>query len=127
MDTGLTHDDGLGVTVRAATRLFRSGRAPQTLRLLGNIVDQGLSSLTNLLVSLFAAHLLGLAAFGVVSIVMTVYFVCIGIARAFVCEPLMLSKAHPHERLREVVGQVASDVVCTRTGLCVGNFCHLAC
>ena len=95
------------MTVRVGKGVSDTAKARQTVRLLGNITDQALSSLTNLLVSLFAAHLVSVVAFGVVSIVLTVYFVCVGIARAIVCEPLMLSKAQP-ERLREVVSQVVS-------------------
>jgi hypothetical protein len=36
-----------------------------------------------------SAHLVSVVAFGVVSIVMTIYFVCVGIARAIVGDPLM--------------------------------------
>lgn len=75
------------------------------MRLLGNIVDQGLSSLTNLLVSLFAAHLLRIEGFGIVSVAMTTYFVCVGIGRAVVGDPLLLSK--PDTR-REVVDRAVS-------------------
>jgi O-antigen/teichoic acid export membrane protein len=78
----------------------------QTVRLLGNIVDQGLSSLTNLLVSLFAAHLLGLESFGVVSVAMTTYFVCVGIGRAVVGDPLLLTRADAAQE--EVVGRAVS-------------------
>ena len=75
------------MTVRATQHLTGSNasrrlKAQQTFRLLGNVTDQGLSSLTNLLVSLFSAHLLRVEAFGVVSVVMTTYFVCVGVARA---------------------------------------------
>ncbi len=94
--------------VRAGKGLLGRPKARQTFTLLGNITDQGLSSFTNLLVSLFAAHLVSVEAFGVVSIVMTIYFVCVAIARAIVGDPLLLSKAQPKERLREVVSQVAS-------------------
>ena len=96
------------MTVRAGKGLFGRPKARQTFTLFGSITDQGLSSLTNLLVSLFAAHLVSVVAFGVVSIVMTIYFVCVAIARAIVCDPLMLSKMQPKERLRDVVSQVAS-------------------
>lgn len=82
----------------------RRTTAQTTVRLLGNIVDQGLSSLTNLLVSLFAAHLLGLESFGVVSVAMTTYFVCVGIGRAVVGDPLLLTKAEA----QDVVGRAVS-------------------
>jgi hypothetical protein len=82
----------------------RRTTAQTTVRLLGNIVDQGLSSLTNLLVSLFAAHLLGLESFGVVSVAMTTYFVCVGIGRAVVGDPLLLTKTEA----QEVVGRAVS-------------------
>jgi len=95
------------VTVRAGKGLFGRLKFRPSFTLLGNITDQALSSLTNLLVSLYAAHLVSVEAFGVVSILLTIYFVCVGIARAIVSEPLMLSKAQP-ERLREVVSKVAS-------------------
>ena len=101
------------MTVRATQRLTGSNasrrlKAQQTFRLLGNVTDQGLSSLTNLLVSLFSAHLLRVEAFGVVSVVMTTYFVCVGVARAVVGDPLMLSRAQPKALPRETVSQVAS-------------------
>jgi hypothetical protein len=105
------------VAVWAGQRLFGSGasggpKAQQTFRLLGNIMDQGLSSLTNLLVSLFSAHLLRVEEFGVVSVVMTTYFVCVGVARAMVGDPLLLSRAQPKALPkalpRETVSQVAS-------------------
>ena len=51
---------------------------------------------------------------------MTIYFVSVGIARAIVGDPLMLSKVQPKDRLREVVSQVAS------TSFVIGSIFALA-
>jgi hypothetical protein len=80
----------------------------QSARLLGNIVDQGLSSLTSLLVSLFAAHLLRVADFGAVGLTMATYFICIGIGRAVVGDPLLLSPTDPDAPGRETVDRAIS-------------------
>jgi hypothetical protein len=78
----------------------------QSMRLLGNITDQGLSSLTNLLVSLFAAHLLRVEEFGAVGVTMATYFICIGIGRAVVGDPLLLSRADPNAPDRQTADKV---------------------
>jgi hypothetical protein len=70
------------------------------VKLLGNIVDQGLSSATNLLVSLFSAHLLDITSFGVVGVAMATYFVFVGLGRAVVGDPLLLSHGDPTAGLR---------------------------
>jgi hypothetical protein len=84
----------------------------QTLRLLGNIVDQGLSSLTNLMVSLFSAHLLRVETFGVVGLAMATYFICVGIGRATVGDPLLLSPMDPAAAPRSAVDPAFSAAFC---------------
>jgi hypothetical protein len=74
-------------------------------RLLGNVVDQGLSSLTNLLVTFFAAHLLRVAEFGAVGVTMATYFICVGIGRAVVGDPLLLTRADVDVPRRNIIDQ----------------------
>jgi O-antigen/teichoic acid export membrane protein len=64
-------------------------------RLLGGgrywaVVDQGISSLTNLLVAIFAAHNLDLAGFGWFAVISGVYWLSVGSIRAAVNEPLLV-------------------------------------
>lgn len=87
---------------------WRPAGLAHSIGLLGNIVDQGLSSATNLLVSLFAAHLLGIKSFGAVGVAMATYFVFIGLGRAAIGDPLLLSRAEPGATARDTVDQAVS-------------------
>jgi hypothetical protein len=71
-----------------------------------------LSSLTNLMVSLFSAHLLRVEKFGVVGLVMATYFICVGIGRATVGDPLLLSRVDPAAPSREAVDRAFSSAFC---------------
>jgi hypothetical protein len=75
------------------------------VQLLGNVIDQGLSSLTNLLVTFSAAHLLTVTEFGAVGVTMATYFICVGIGRAVVGDPLLLSSADLEVPSRDTVDQ----------------------
>jgi O-antigen/teichoic acid export membrane protein len=50
--------------------------------------DQALSSLTNFGLTVFAAHALGRAGFGVFGLLFATYLVCLGVSRALCSEPL---------------------------------------
>ncbi len=75
-----------------------SGRRPalhrRHLRLLGtaswNVVDQALSALSNILLTVLVANEVGRAGFGAFSVAFVVFGICIGIERAMVGQPLSI-------------------------------------
>jgi len=66
------------------------------------LVDQGISSLTNFLVTLYAMRTLSLPQFGVFSIVVGVYIVAYAVVRGLCVEVLLSSYASASEGVRRV-------------------------
>lgn len=67
----------------------------QAGRRLGVItIDQAVVGASNVLVSILAAHVLGVASFGWFGVVFIIYATAQGISRALVCDPLLV---HPDE------------------------------
>lgn len=67
-------------------------------------IDQVLSGASNILITFVAAHVLGVAAFGLFGIVFLVYVLAQGIARSLVCEPLLVHPDQAEERPGDAVG-----------------------
>ena len=67
-------------------------------------VDQIVSGASNVLAALLAAHVLGVAAFGLFGIVFVVYIILIGVTRALVSDPVLVHPVEAEERVGEVVG-----------------------
>lgn len=65
--------------------------------LLGALADQGLSSATNLGLSLLAGRALGPDGLGVVFLGFSVYLLCLGLARSLITEPLITTSTSSEE------------------------------
>jgi hypothetical protein len=73
-------------------------------RLTAITIDQGISSLSNVLVALLAARVLGVESFGLFLVVSLTYIATQGFARALVGEPLLVRPKESHERPGEAIG-----------------------
>jgi O-antigen/teichoic acid export membrane protein len=80
-------------------------------------VDQAVSSGSNFLVTILAAHALGVATFGVFALVFLTYVTAQGLARALTGEPLLVHPDEARARTGEVIG----------TGLWTGAAAGAAC
>jgi O-antigen/teichoic acid export membrane protein len=80
-------------------------------------VDQALSSGSNLVVTVLAAHTLPVSTFGVFAIVFLTYVTAQGLVRALIGEPLLVHPIEVRERTTEVVG----------TGVWAGALAALVC
>lgn len=87
-------------------------------RLTAITIDQGVSSLSNVLVVLLAARVLGVSTFGLFAVVSLVYIATQGFARALVGEPLLVRPKESYERPGEAIGSAA--VLGLGIGLVVG-------
>jgi O-antigen/teichoic acid export membrane protein len=85
-------------------------------------VDQALSSLSNLAITVLAAHALAVGTFGVFAIVFLTYVTAQGLVRALLGEPLLVHPDEVRDRTTEVVGTglmagAAATVVCAGLAL----------
>lgn len=67
-------------------------------------IDQVIAGSSNVLIAILAARLLGVGAFGLFGIVFIVYMTAQGIARALICEPLLVHPVEAQERPGDVIG-----------------------
>lgn len=74
----------------AAPERQRLGSRTLAARASWTIIDQGVSSLTNVVVVIAAAHAVSAQDFGRFSIVLTIYSVAVGLSRAVSGEPLLV-------------------------------------
>ncbi len=80
-------------------------------------VDQAVSSASNFVVTILAAHALGVRTFGVFALVFLTYVTAQGLARSLTGEPLLVHAAEARDRTGEVIG----------TGLWTGLVAAVAC
>ena len=80
-------------------------------------VDQAVSSASNFLVTILAAHALGVRSFGVFALVFLTYVTGQGLARSLTGEPLLVHATEARDRTGEVIG----------TGLWTGAVAALGC
>lgn len=80
-------------------------------------VDQAVSSASNFLVTILAAHALGVRTFGVFALVFLTYVTAQGLARSLTGEPLLVHATEARDRTGEVLG----------TGLWTGLVAALGC
>jgi hypothetical protein len=76
-------------------------------RLTAITIDQGVSSLSNVLVVILAARVLGADTFGLFGVISLVYLTTQGFARALVGEPLLVRPQESQERPGEAIGSAA--------------------
>ncbi|MDT4971581.1 MAG: hypothetical protein QOG22_1724 [Pseudonocardiales bacterium] len=67
-------------------------------------VDQAIAGASNVLIAVLAARLLGVAAFGLFGIVFLVYVMVQGVARALVCDPVLVHPLEAQQRRGDVIG-----------------------
>ncbi len=67
-------------------------------------VDQVIAGASNVLISVLAARLLGVASFGLFGIVFLVYLVALGVTRALVSDPVLVHPLEAQERIGDVIG-----------------------
>jgi O-antigen/teichoic acid export membrane protein len=67
-------------------------------------IDQVISGASNVLMAVLAAHILGVASFGLFGIVFLVYTLAVGVSRSLVSEPLLVHPLEAEERPGEVIG-----------------------
>jgi O-antigen/teichoic acid export membrane protein len=77
-------------------------------------IDQAIAGASNLLITVLAAQVLGVASVGLWSIVFLVYIVTNGVSRALICDPLLVHTEEAEKRPGEVIG------TSTLLGLCLG-------
>ncbi|MCW3039968.1 MAG: hypothetical protein JWM31_1873 [Solirubrobacterales bacterium] len=81
---------------------------PSTGRRLSVItIDQAIAGASNVLIAVLAARLLDVASFGLFGLVFLVYMLIQGVARALVCDPLLVHPVEGAERAGEVMGTSA--------------------
>jgi hypothetical protein len=73
-------------------------------RLTAITIDQGLSSLSNVIIVVLGAKILGLDSFGLFAVVSLTYMATQGFARALVGAPLLIRPAESHDRPGEAIG-----------------------
>jgi O-antigen/teichoic acid export membrane protein len=67
-------------------------------------IDQAIAGASNVLIAVLAARLLGVSSFGLFGIVFLVYVMLQGVARALVCDPLLVHPVEAETRWREIIG-----------------------
>lgn len=67
-------------------------------------IDQVISGASNVLMAVLAAHVLGVASFGLFGIVFLVYTLACGVSRSLVSEPLLVHPIEAEDRPGEVIG-----------------------
>jgi O-antigen/teichoic acid export membrane protein len=67
-------------------------------------VDQAIAGASNVLIAVLAARLLGVASFGLFGIVFLIYVMVQGVARALVCDPVLVHPVDAQARRGEVIG-----------------------
>ncbi|QIX25480.1 oligosaccharide flippase family protein [Nocardioides sp. JQ2195] len=67
-------------------------------------VDQVISGASNLLIAVLAARFLGVESFGLFGIIFMVYVTAQGLARAMVCEPVLVHPEEAEHRPGQVIG-----------------------
>ncbi|KQZ66857.1 oligosaccharide flippase family protein [Nocardioides sp. Root151] len=70
-------------------------------------IDQVVSGASNLLIAVLAARFLGVASFGLFGIIFMVYVTAQGLARAMVCEPVLVHPEEAVERPGAVIGSAS--------------------
>ena len=78
-------------------------------------IDQAIAGASNLLITLLAAQVLGVASVGLWGIVFLVYIMTNGVSRALICDPLLVHTEEAAERPGEVIG------TSTLLGLAIGT------
>lgn len=71
-------------------------------------IDQGISSLTNFGVTLWAARVANLESFGAFAVAYTAVMVVIGFVRSLVCEPLLVKYSADQDAARRAAPQAAT-------------------
>lgn len=112
-----------------ALRTLRNGRHA-SMRISWTVVDQGLSALTNLLLSVLVARSVSANAFGAFAVAFLVYGLVLGLSRAVIGQPLQISSASATDsEFRGAAGHAlgaalifgaASAVLAAVVGLIVG-------
>jgi O-antigen/teichoic acid export membrane protein len=67
-------------------------------------IDQAIAGASNVLIAVLAAHLLGVASFGLFGIVFLVYVMAQGVSRALIGDPLLVHPEEARDRRGEVIG-----------------------
>ena len=96
---------------------MKSNEQSQVRRLGVASIDQAISGASNFLITLLAAQILGIEAFGLFGITMLVYIVVVGVARALISEPLLLHPVEAEERSSDAIS--SASVLGTALGLLV--------
>jgi O-antigen/teichoic acid export membrane protein len=99
----LPAEDGREIPADAA-----SGAGSATARMTTITIDQAVSSLSNVILSVLAARVLSERAFGLFGIVLLVAVTTAGITRALLGEPLLVHQKEARERPGEAMGTTLS-------------------
>ena len=105
-----TRDAAAPVTARPAP-VRRRGRFRRARRLSWGVADQGLSSATNLALSILVAHAVGVRAFGVFGLAFATYTFALGVTRSLCSEPLAVRFSSSGDRAWRTAARSSTGTV----------------